>query len=61
MNVWIEDIRSRYNTIVNGIRAFLTRIIRDPTGSASDFQACLNEDERTFTSHVLDVTLETRM
>ena len=45
VNVWIEDIRIRYNIIPNGIRAFLSRILRDPTGSASDFQVCLNEDE----------------
>ena len=29
-----------------GTRAFLRRLIRDPTGSASDFKAFLNEDER---------------
>jgi len=32
--------------ILNAIRAFIVRILRDPTGSASDFQASLNEDER---------------
>ena len=43
---FLEDIKTRYNAILNGIRAFIARIIRDPTGSAKDFQACLNEDER---------------
>jgi hypothetical protein len=43
---FLEDIKTRYNTIFNGIRAFVVRIIRDPTGSVLDFQACLNEDER---------------
>ena len=43
---FLEDIKTRYNAIVNGIRAFIVRIIRDPTGSVLDFQACLTEDER---------------
>ena len=43
---FLEDIKTRYNAIFNGIRAFIARIIRDPTGSVKDFQACLNEDER---------------
>ena len=45
---FLEDIKTRYNAILNGIRAFMVRIIRDPTGSVKDFQAlaCLNEDER---------------
>jgi hypothetical protein len=43
---FLEDIKTRYNAILNGIRAFIVRIIRDPTGSVKDFQACLNEDER---------------
>ena len=44
---FLEDIKNRYKyAIRNAIRAFIVRILRDPTGSASDFQACLNEDER---------------
>jgi len=43
---FLEDIKTRYNAIFNGIRAFIVRILRDPTGSVMDFQAGLNEDER---------------
>ena len=43
---FLEDVKTRYNAILNGIRAFLVRIISDPTGTISEFQACLNEDER---------------
>ena len=46
MNSWIEDMITKHNTINGGTRAFLRRLIRDPTGSASDFKAFLNEDER---------------
>ena len=46
MFAFLDDIKARYNAILNGIRAFIVRIIRDPTGSVKDFQACLNEDER---------------
>ena len=46
MFAFLEDIKTRYNAIFNGIRAFIVRIIRDTTGSSLDFQACLNEDER---------------
>ena len=46
MNEWIEDIRTKHNLIHGRTRAFLSHILRDPTGSASDFQAFLNEDER---------------
>ncbi len=46
MLAFLEDIKTRYNAIFNGIRAFIARIIRDTTGSALDFQACLNENER---------------
>ena len=46
MFAFLEEIKTRYNAIFNDIRAFIARIIRDPTGSAKDFQACLNEDER---------------
>ncbi len=42
---FLEDIKARYNAIFNGIRAFIVRIIRDPTGSVLEFQACLTEDE----------------
>ena len=43
--VWLEDIRARYNAILNGIRAFVAELIRDPRGSASDFKARLTEAE----------------
>ena len=31
--VWIEDIRTKCNGILNGIRAFVAGLIRDPRGS----------------------------
>jgi len=46
MFAWIEDIRAKHNTIAGMTRTFLSHILRNPTGSASDFKAFLNENER---------------
>ena len=37
---------NKHDIIPGETRVFLSRILRDPTGSARDFKACLNEDER---------------
>ena len=42
---WLEDIKTKFNAIQNGIRAFVAGLIRDPRGSASDFKARLTEAE----------------